>query len=117
MEMNEELRENEERTRLAFEAGRMVAWDWEILTDRVILSHGWETLHGIPAGSFSGAFKAYLSDIHPEDRESVLRSIRTAVEQGGEHHAEYRIVWPDGSVHWIEAREESLVTLPASPCE
>ena len=107
--MNEQkLRENEERVRLAFEAGRMVSWEWEILTDRVTLSHGWETLHGIPAGSFSGTFDPYLSDIHPEDRESVLRSIATAVEQGGEHHAEYRIVWPDGSIHWVEARGRVL---------
>ncbi len=107
-EANEALRQSEERWRLAMAAGRMVSWDWEISTDRVILSLGWEALHGISPRTFPGTFEAYLSDIHPEDRESVARSIRTAVEEGKEHHVEYRLVWPDGSIHWIEARGKVL---------
>ena len=112
---NEELREQEERIRLAFEAARMVSWDWEIQSERVILSHGWETLHGIPSGSFAGTFGAYLSDIHPEDREAVLGSIGKAVEQRTEHHAEYRIMWPDGSVHRVEARGRVLCDSSGKP--
>ena len=37
-----------------------------------------------------------------------MRSIRTTIEEGVEHHAEYRVVWPDGSIHWIEARGKVL---------
>jgi PAS domain S-box-containing protein len=107
-EAYESLRQGRERWRLAMAAGRMVSWDWEISTGRVILSQDWEALHGIPAGTFAGTFEAYQSDIHPEERESVMRSIQMAVEQGTEHHAEYRLVWPDGSVHWIEARGRVL---------
>ena len=106
-EANEVLRQNEERWRLATAAGRMVSWEWEILTDRVILPQGSEALHGIPPGTFPGTFEAYRSDIHPEDRDAVVASIKAAVEQGTEHHVEYRLVWPDGSIHWIEARGES----------
>src|SRR5271165_1905424 len=87
----ESLRQGRERWRLAMAAGRMVSWDWEISTGRVILSQDWEALHGIPAGTFAGTFEAYQSDIHPEDRDSVMRSIQMAVEQGTEHHAEYRL--------------------------
>ena len=104
----ETLRKYEERWRLAMAAGRMVSWDWDIPTGRVILSHDWEALHGIPAGTFAGTFEAYQSDIHPEDRESVLRSINTAVDEGTDHYVEYRLVWPDGSAHWIEARGKVL---------
>ena len=104
----ESLRECEERWRLAMAAGRMASWDWEISTDRVIVSQGWEALHGIPLGTFAGTFEAFLSDIHPEDRESVIGSMKSAVEEGREHLVEYRLVWPDGSVHWIEARGKVL---------
>src|SRR5208282_4900399 len=104
----ESLRQCQERWRLAMAAGRMVSWDWEISTGRVILSQDWEALHGIPAGTFAGTFEAYQSDIHPKDREAVLRSINMAVEEGIDHHIEYRLVWPDGSVHWIEARGKVL---------
>jgi signal transduction histidine kinase len=108
MKANESLRQGEERWRLAMAAGRMVSWDWEISTGRVILSQDWEALHGIPPGTFAGTFDAYLSDIHPGDREVVMHSIRTAVDQGADHHAEYRLVWPEGSIHWIEARGKVL---------
>jgi PAS domain S-box-containing protein len=108
-EAKESLRQGQERWRLAMAAGRMVSWDWEISTGRVNLSQDWEALHGIPAGTFAGTFEAYQRDIHPEDRKAVMHSIRKAVEQGTDHHAEYRLVWPDGSIHWIEARGKVLL--------
>ncbi len=105
---NQSLVQSEERWQLAMAAGRMVSWDWEVATGRVISSHGWEDLHGIPAGTFSGTFEAYQNDIHVDDREAVVRSIRLAVEDAMEHHVEYRVVWPNGSIHWIEARGKVL---------
>lgn len=97
-------REGEERLRLALEAGRMGTWSWDIHSNEVRWSPQLESIHGIAAGTFPGTFEAYLQDIHPEDRQRVIRSIQSAVELGTEHHLEYRLVWPDGSIHWIEAR-------------
>ena len=50
---------------------------------------------------------AYLSDVHPEDIERVRATIDDSL-WSGEHHLEYRIVWPDHSVHWVEARGRLL---------
>jgi two-component system CheB/CheR fusion protein len=102
---NGALREGEERLGLALEAGRMGTWEWEIETNRVRWSLGMERLHGLPAGSFPGTFEAFESYIYEEDRDEVLRSLREAVDHcGKEHHAEYRVRWPDGSLHWVESR-------------
>ena len=98
------LHESEERLRLALEAGHMGTWEWHIPTGKVIWSPTLEAIHGLPAGSFPGTFEAYQEDIHPDDRRHVLETIRLSVEEGREHHLEYRIVWRDGSVHWVEAR-------------
>lgn len=98
------LRDNEHRLRLALEAGRMGTWEWSLASDRVTWSPGLESIHGLPPGAFGGTFEAYQADMHPEDRDRVLASIRRAVEEDVDHHQEYRIVWPDGSIHWIEAR-------------
>ncbi|MFL5245838.1 MAG: PAS domain S-box protein [Gemmataceae bacterium] len=100
----EALRSNEERLRLAFEAGNMGSWDWNIQTNEVAWSPSLEAIHGLAPGAFPGTFEAYQRDLHPDDREAVLRSMKEAVETGKEHHLEYRLVWPDGSIHWIEAR-------------
>ncbi len=102
------LHQSEERLTLALEAGRMGTWEWNIPTSQVIWSPTLEMIHGIPIGSFPGTFDGYQQDIHPQDRDRVLQTIQKTVEGNGEHHLEYRIVWPDGSVHWLEARGKLL---------
>ncbi|MEO8495019.1 MAG: PAS domain S-box protein, partial [Planctomycetota bacterium] len=97
------LLENEKRLALALEAGRMGNWEWHIPQGTVRWSSALEQIHGLPPGGFAGTFAAYQEDIHPEDRSRVLETIRQTVELRQEHHLEYRIVWPDGSVHWLEA--------------
>lgn len=44
-----------------------------------------------------------LQSIHPEDRERVLQALETAVRDQSIYRADYRIHWPDGSLHWISA--------------
>ncbi len=104
----EALRAGEERLRLALEAGRMGTWEFDIASGSVAWSPSLEVLHGLVPGTFPGTFEAYQSVIHPEDREQVLNSIRNVVENGAEHHVEYRLVWPDHSIHWIEARGKPI---------
>ncbi len=99
-----EVRASESRLRLALEAGRMGTWEWNLRTNEVIWSPGLEAIHGLAPGTFAGSFDAYLNDIHPDDRELVIRSITQTVQQGSEHHIEYRIVWPDRSEHWVEGK-------------
>jgi PAS domain S-box-containing protein len=96
-------REDRERLEVALEAGRMGTWDWDARTDRVSWSPQLERIHGLAPGTFAGTFAAYCADVHPDDRDRVQATIAAALEHG-EHHVEYRIVWPDGSVHWVEAR-------------
>ncbi len=43
------------------------------------------------------------SIIHPEDRAHVRAAIASAAVAGQDYDLEYRVVWPDGSVHWVEA--------------
>ena len=100
----ETLRESEERLRLALDAGRMGSWEWRIGSHRVTWSPGLEAIHGLEPGTFEGTFEAYQSDIHPEDREYVLDSLRKTLQEGKEHRIEYRIVLPDGTVRWVEGR-------------
>jgi PAS domain S-box-containing protein len=102
-EKSEALRTKEGRLRLALDAGRMGTWDRDLLTNQVIWSPGSEAIHGMAPGTFGGTFEAFQNTIHPEDRDRVLRAIAETVERGKDHHVEYRLVWPDGSVHWLEA--------------
>ena len=100
----EELRESEERLRLSLEAGRMGIWDWNILTGKIQWSDNLEEIHGMAPGSFDGTFEAFQKIIHPEDREFVNQAIARAIEEKSDYNMEFRILWPDGSIHWMTGK-------------
>ncbi|MCC2668472.1 MAG: luxQ 1 [Armatimonadetes bacterium] len=95
------LVEAKERLRVALKAGELGTWEWNIRTDDLCWSETLQRIHGLPPGSFLGKIDAFLNDMHPDDREGVLQSVHRALTEGTDHHAEYRIVLPDGSVRWV----------------
>jgi PAS domain S-box-containing protein len=104
IDLYRDLQESEQRLRLALEAGGMGIWEWRITTGEVVWSPSLEAIHGLAPGTFGGTFEAYQKDIHPDDREHVLRAISETLEQGREHRIEYRILLPSGDTRWVEGR-------------
>ena len=98
------LRESEEHLRLALEASRMGTWDWDIQTGRVLWSRTQESIFGFAPGAFSQTIEAFAECVHPDDRDLVAGALNKAIEEGSEYSADFRSIWPDGSVHWITAR-------------
>jgi PAS domain S-box-containing protein len=92
---------SEERLRLALEAGRMGTWDWNAVTNELQWDGSLEDIHGLARGTFDGRFETFVSVIHPEDREQTLATIQSVLPSAGQFSTEFRVVWPDGSVHWI----------------
>lgn len=58
---------------------------------------------------------AIVQAIHPEDRPLVWSAVEKAMLEGLPYHAEYRVVRPDGSIIWIEARGEYIKDINGYP--
>jgi PAS domain S-box-containing protein len=99
----EALRVNQERLTLAQKSARLGSFEWAIQTDEVIWSEQTEALYGLPPGGFSGGYKDWAKCVHPEDRAGAEEAVRRALVDG-EYNAEWRVVWPDDSIHWIQTR-------------
>jgi len=104
----EALQESEEQLRLALDAARMGAWDYDIQTGAVKWSSNLELIHGLLPGSFGGTFDDNQMDIHPDDRRQVVESLRRTIEHGEEHAIDYRIIRPDGAVRWVEGKGQVI---------
>jgi PAS domain S-box-containing protein len=100
---SEALRINQERLNLAQKASRAGTFEWNLRANTVIWSEESETIFGLAPGSFGGAYEDWLKCVHPEDQSRVEQELRRAVADG-EGLIEYRAVWPDGSIRWIQAR-------------
>jgi PAS domain S-box-containing protein len=99
-----ELAVSNDRLRLAVEAGRSVAWDWDLKSGQGRRVGDLQTIFGIPADSYSGQIEDFRGNIHPADRAMVSRAIEDARQNRKPYAAEFRVVRPDGSVRWITAR-------------
>ncbi|GAB2868127.1 hypothetical protein GCM10027277_41650 [Pseudoduganella ginsengisoli] len=95
---------SEARFRLALKVGGMGAWEWNMLENRVFWWPGMAELHGMPPGSQLGKVQDYLNLVHPDDRALAGRSLGGQIDSETGKGIEYRIIWPDGSVHWIEGK-------------
>jgi PAS domain S-box-containing protein len=100
----EQARRSEERLRFALDAASMGTWDWDLTTNTVQWSDNLARIHGLPEDAFDATFASYEREIHPDDRERVLASVKKALNEGVPHDVEYRIVSPDGSVRWCEGK-------------
>jgi PAS domain S-box-containing protein len=109
------LRQSEERLSLALDASSMGIWDWDLLTNCITWSESHEQLFGLEPGSFDGTDAAFKACLHPQDREAFKEAVNHAIQQRTSFHHEYRIIWPDGSLHWIEAKGRAFYNEAGQP--
>lgn len=103
-QQTERAKLSEEQLRLALEAAHMGTWDWDIQAGKVTHSVTTEALHGLPPGSFDGTYESFLRSLHPEDQELVTQAVDRTLEEGADYNIEFRVIWPDGSVHWVVSK-------------
>ena len=102
--LNETVTTSEARLQLALELGRMGAWQADIRTQRSVWWPGMDLVHGLPAGTPAVPMCEYDQLVHPDDRERVREVMQGALARRVGYQVEYRVLWPDGSVHWLEGR-------------
>jgi PAS domain S-box-containing protein len=96
------IRIQNERVMLALRTADAGMWDWELPSGRMHLIGNEAKLFGLPPGTNNNVVLAdVLPSVHPEDRRLVERSMHIAVEERSDYYQEFRVIWPDGSVHYL----------------
>ncbi|HSJ80467.1 MAG TPA: PAS domain S-box protein, partial [Thiobacillus sp.] len=98
------LRDSEERFHLTAEIGRSGTWDWNVHSGEIIWSRGFYEIMGYREGEVSPSFQAWADRVHPEDRAWVEAEIHRTMQERADYVVEFRVVWPDGSIHWMSSR-------------
>jgi PAS domain S-box-containing protein len=110
----EALDRSERGLRMAQEAGGVGLWDWNVATGKGRWSPALFRNLGLPPDGET-TFETLISAVHPDDRESFRAQNRAAFTEGHTYAIEYRVIWPDGSIHWLLARGEVLRDAQGSP--
>jgi PAS domain S-box-containing protein len=103
-----ELRLSHARLRAALDASATSTWEWDVRTDVVDCDEGLYRLFGVDPAEGAGSFDLFVSRIHAEDRERLVAAARRCASEGTDLDEEFRVVWPDGSVHWVVDRGRAI---------
>jgi PAS domain S-box-containing protein len=95
------LRRNDERLRLATQAGKVGLWDWDIAANRIAWTESIYSMHGLRHEEFSATYEDWISRVHPADRDRVETAIRRAIDGDAPYEIEMRSMRPDGGITWI----------------
>ena len=95
------LRDSEARLRFTLEAAAIGDWDLDLSTGQVQRSLRHDRCFGYDTLQPDWTFDSFLEHVHPEHRDDVARSLNVAITGVRPWHVECRVIWPDGSVHWI----------------
>jgi PAS domain S-box-containing protein len=107
--LEQKAAEQSEHLVLALAAGELGTWRWEMTTGAIVWDATLERLFGLEPGTFGGTFEAWVSLLHPDDVERTLEVLERAIVDQEDYEVVHRVIWPDGSVHWLHGRGKLTV--------
>jgi len=96
-----------DRLKAGASAGIVGIWDWNV-KDNIL---NWDavmfSLYGLDQSNCGDLYEAWLARVHPDDRAYVAEEMQAALKNEREYCPEFRILWPDNSVHYIKAASKT----------
>ena len=90
----------EESLRASLKCAKLTTWGWSINTGEMSFSGQIKEKFGSDKKHLAD-FSDFCNTTHPEDHEALLDTFRQCLVKDEALDMEYRVLWPDRSVHWI----------------
>ena len=105
----EALERSKESMHLAQRSVGIGVWEWDLQSGALVWSDEICRMHDIEPARFDGTYERWMESIDAADRGQVHASITEALAKSGEYEVQYRVTFSDGSLHWLEARGQTIV--------
>jgi PAS domain S-box-containing protein len=109
------LQDRQLNLKLALKAVHVGIWELNLKTNRVTWSDHVYELFGLKPSSFNGTMANYLNLVHPDDRDKMVAAITNSVDHQKDFFCQHRVIWPDGSHHWIESTARIILDKKGNP--
>jgi PAS domain S-box-containing protein len=94
---------------------RLGSWELDLVTGKLSWSEEVFRIFEIDPGKFGASYEAFLSAIHPEDRELVDRTYRHSLEEHQDYVIRHRLLFPEGRVKHVIERGKSFFSPEGRP--
>ncbi len=103
-QLEQELLSAKERLSIALMAGGVGIWEYDPVANRLTWDEGMFALYDVAPELFPGAYEAWESAIHPEDKARSVSELNAGLAGTSDFDTQFRIVWRDGAIRHIRAR-------------
>jgi PAS domain S-box-containing protein len=104
--VEEALRESDGNLRYAEQIARVGYWSRDIVSGQITWSDETYRIFGLDPQAKKIDLVTLPDHIHPEDRQTVIRAIQDAAAGIRPYDLEYRALWPDGTIRWVQSKGE-----------
>ena len=105
----------DESIRFVLEAAGIGWWLLDMATNTTTRSLLHDQMFGYTEMLPSWSYDDYIAHVHPDDRAMVAESFAEALAGGEAYAVDVRVVWPDGSIHWLFTRGRFLLDDEGTP--
>ncbi len=96
-------------------AGVVGVWDWDVERDRLHWDAVMYRLYGVSEDDCAGTREAWEQALHPDDRDFVTQELQASLKGWRPYQPQFRVVWPDGSIHHIQVRSQTVFSEDGRP--
>ncbi len=111
----EALRVSDERLRAALSASGTGTFRWDFRSNEVSWDDSLDALFGLPPGRTVRSLDTFIAAVHPDDRSGVIEGCERCAREGADFAMEFRVLWPDGSLHWLEDKGKTFFDAAGQP--
>ncbi|HEY9710687.1 MAG TPA: PAS domain-containing protein, partial [Oculatellaceae cyanobacterium] len=109
------LRQSEEQRRLTMDFTYIGSWNWNIVENTVDWNDNHARLLGLVPGEVESSYQAWRDRVHPEDIHRIEQAVTAALATHTDFEAEYRVIYPNGSIHWLVGRGRGIYNAAGQP--
>jgi len=92
-----------QRLDLATKSGGIGVWDYYIHENKMVWDKQMYELYGYTIENFPGAYEAWTSRLHPEDKPQAEAALQAAIQGRSQFDMEFRLVLPNRVIRHIKA--------------
>ena len=100
----EQLTSMTQRLQLATSSAHLGIWDWNVKDNSMVWDDRMFELYGITRETFPNSIDAWMSGLHPEDKEAAIAECQSALNGEKVFDTEFRVLHPEGTVKYIRGK-------------
>jgi PAS domain S-box-containing protein len=103
-----EIQHLNKRITAATGASHVGIWDWNVVDNQLLWDDQMYMLYGLEKERFSPAYESWVNGLHPEDKARCMQESELALSGEKVYDTEFRVIWPDNSVHHLRSKGEVI---------